>query len=79
MHIQSIYLDRNMYFPISFLLADILPILNREFLVVKIFENFISFLILDMTLFIEKKNNVGLFKLKNPINYKFFFCGIDSN
>jgi hypothetical protein len=78
-NIQSIYRGRKMYFPISFLSMAILPVLNKEFLLLKIFENFINIAVLDMNLFTEKKNNVGLFNLKDSLNYKFFFSGVDFN
>ena len=66
-----------MFFPINFLINDIMPVINREFLHVKFFKNCVKFSILDMNIFLEKKNAVGFFNLKEPLNYKFFFFGIN--
>jgi hypothetical protein len=60
------------YYPIYFFFNDVYPHISKNFLEVELYLSSIIFKILDMTLFLEKKTNIGFFNLKDPLNLRFF-------
>jgi hypothetical protein len=74
--VQFVSRGNNVYFPIIFILNDFKFCLsNKSF---KIFrsKNTLSFKVLDMNIFLERKTNVGFFNLKDKLNIKFFCSGL---
>jgi len=65
------------YFPIYFFFNDVYPYISKHFLEIELYNTSILFRILDMTLFLEKKTNVGFFNLKDPFCFRFFHNNID--
>lgn len=72
--IQSFFFKRYSFFPILFLVNDVLALTSR-FNYHFFFKDPGVFLLqfFDMNLFLEKKTNVGLFNLSGVLHYKFFF------
>jgi hypothetical protein len=72
-NIVSFFFRRFSFFPMSFLINDVLPLINKANYSYYL-EGFcftISFF--DMNLFLEKKNNLALFNLKNPLVSRLIF------
>ena len=64
------------FFPLFFLVNDLLPLTNINFLswfFNPTKHNIFILRFFDMNLFLEKKTNAGLYNLVNNLNYKFFF------
>jgi hypothetical protein len=74
-YIQLIIAKKDLYIFINFLFNDILPFCNKRYIIFNS-KNDISFKILDMNIFLEKKTHVGFFFLKEPFNMKFCFLGL---
>jgi len=65
------------FFFISFIVHDVLPYLNLKYLVVTISNDFnISLVISDLTLFTEKRTNLGFFGLRHALSCKFSYSGV---
>jgi hypothetical protein len=73
-YIQLIIAKKDLYIFINFLFNDILPFCNKRYIIFNS-KNDISFKILDMNIFLEKKTHVGFFNLKESLNMKFFCYG----
>ena len=73
--IQFLIKQAFMYTCICFLVQDVFPFLNQKYLEIEFYIDSIIFIILDMTLFTEKKINFGFFNLKHDLNCKFIFSG----
>jgi hypothetical protein len=74
-NIQLIIAKKDLYIFINFLFNDILPFCNKRYIIFNS-KNNISFRILDMNIFLEKKTHVGFFFLKESLNMKFYFYGL---
>jgi len=72
--IQSFFFKRQCFFPIFFLINDVLAVTSK-FNYHFFFKNSNVFMVqfFDMNLFLEKKTNIGLFNLSSFLNYKLFF------
>ena len=79
----QIVLKKNDIFPLlSFFVNDIFPVLDADYYSVNLIKgNLISyhFLLKDMNIFSEKKTNLGLFNLKDDLNFKFSFNSLKNN
>lgn len=73
-NIQLIIVKQDIYFFINFLFNDILPYCQQRYNVLR-FKNYITYVILDMNIFLEKKTHIGFFNLKNSLNMQFFCNG----
>jgi hypothetical protein len=60
------------FYPIYFFFYDVYPYISKNFLNIELYNSSILFRILDMTLFLEKKTNIGFFNLKDPFCFRFF-------
>lgn len=79
--VQTCFNVREVYFPIFFFVNDLLMFTSKSnFKVLHQFtlnKNIFIIPFFDMNLFLEKKTNLGLYNLKNYINFKFFIKGGD--
>jgi hypothetical protein len=75
-YINLIIAKKDLYIFINFLFNDILPFCNKRYLKFNS-RKYISFKILDMNIFLEKKTHIGFFFLKEPLYMKFFFSGLE--
>jgi hypothetical protein len=71
-YIQFNFIKKYIYYPLFFFANDIFYMINKSYIKINKNINFIEYSIIDMNFFIEKKNSVGFFNLKVPINFKFF-------
>jgi hypothetical protein len=74
--IQSIFLKKDMFFPIYFFFNDIIPYCNNRYFLLKR-DNLVMYTIFDMNIFLEKKTNLWFFNLKNDLNIQFLSSGVD--
>lgn len=68
------------FFLLSVFVNDLLSFSNKSFLqnsLPSLHSNVFYFKFLDLNIFLEKKTNVGLYNLKNSLNYKFTFVCLD--
>jgi len=68
--VQSLIKKKDLYFVLFFYINDIKPFVSKEFIQIKKKNNFFQITITDTTLFMEKKNNVGLFNLIDFLNLR---------
>jgi hypothetical protein len=73
--IQLICEGHNLFFPIIFLLNDFKFCLSPKSYTVARYHNILNFQVLDMSIFLERKTNVGFFNLKDTLNVKFYCFG----
>jgi hypothetical protein len=73
--IQFISKRNNVYFPIIFILNDFKFCLSNKSFTIARNRKTLSFKVLDMNIFLERKTNVGFFNLKDKLNIKFFCSG----
>jgi len=78
--VQLVLSKNDVYNTLLFFSNDILSFIDPLYIGVKHFEKAnrlycICYLIKDMNLFVEKKTNIGLFHLKDPLNIQLFFFG----
>lgn len=74
-NVQIILRKLDLSFPFSFIVNDIMPIIDNDYLYcnLKKLDYFIcNITIKDMNIFSEKKTNLGLFNLKDHFNLKFY-------
>lgn len=74
-NIQIVIRKTDLSFPFSFILNDVMPIIDNDYLYynLKKIDYFIcNVTIKDMNIFSEKKTNLGLFNLKDNFNLKFY-------
>lgn len=72
--IQSFFSGRFAFFPLFFIINDVLSITSSHNYHYFFYSPGVFFLqFFDMNLFLEKKTNVGLFNLRGFVNYKMFF------
>lgn len=79
----QIILKQNDVFPLlSFFVYDILPILDVDYYSINLIKSKLisyHFLIKDMNIFSEKKTNLGLFNLKDNLNFDLFFNSLNKD
>lgn len=76
-NVQSFFLGRLCFFPISFIVNDVLSLINKNNYSYHFYNSAFCMSFYDMNLFLEKKNNLGLFNLRNFLNYKIFFSNLN--
>lgn len=64
---------KEIYYVFFFFLNDIYSLISKKMIDIKKFKNYWEFVINDMNFFIEKKNSIGFFNLKDNITFKFMF------
>lgn len=72
-NIVSFFSKRFLFFPLHFLVNDVIASSNKN--TYGYYRDGLCFTMsfFDTNVFLEKKNNLGLFTLKNPLVVKFFF------
>ena len=78
--VQCFFYKSFSFFPLHFFLNDVLAVTDKQFFKFNFYLGSISFFLFsfyDMSIFIEKKTNIGFYNLKDPIYYKLFFTGTD--
>jgi hypothetical protein len=68
---------KDIYYVLYFFINDIYYIISKNAINIKKENNYWEFIINDMNFFIEKKNSVGFFHLKDYINFKILLNEID--
>ena len=71
--IEYSFYKRIMYFYLFFFVNDIYYMINKLNISNKKFSNYWEFIINDMNFFLEKKNSLGFFNLKDNLHYQFYF------
>jgi hypothetical protein len=80
----TIYLNvlkKETYSALFFLVNDILPFTGKGYIRKGVFSYSLSVLYMvlkDLTVFSDKKTNLGLFNLKNPLSLRLFVSGGDA-
>ena len=64
---------KDIYYVLFFFINDIYLLISKNAIKIKKKYNFWEFIISDMNFFIEKKNSIGFFNLKDYVNFQFFF------
>lgn len=64
---------KEIYYVLSFLINDIYFIISKKAIKIQKEYNYWNYTINDMNFFIEKKNSIGFFNLKDFVNFKFVF------
>lgn len=64
---------KEIYYIFFFFINDIYWLISKKSINIKKFPTYWEFLINDMNFFIEKKNSIGFFNLKDNIVFKFIF------
>jgi hypothetical protein len=72
--VQAVFVKNDMYFCLFFLLNDVIPFLSKKNILISKSARAITYSILDMNIFMDKKTNLGLFTLKDCINFKFILA-----
>jgi hypothetical protein len=77
-NIQSFFSGRFCFFPLFFLINDLLALTNsNHYKIFYLAFDSVSFSFFDLNLFLEKKTNVGLFSLRDCLNFRFIFSCSD--
>ena len=74
--IKNKYILKNLLFIIN----DVIPVTDKNYISCGLFSNKLQIYYLvfkDLNIFSEKKTNLGLFMLKNKLNFKMFCTGKD--
>jgi hypothetical protein len=75
-NIQLVIAKKDLYIYINFLFNDILPFCNKKYSILKGKRfNYITYIIKDMNIFLEKKTHIGFFYLNDLLNMKFYCSG----
>jgi len=69
----SFFKERFAHFPLLFLANDLLPFVGRQYFRHFFWMNEFNLSFFDMNLFLEKKNNLALYNLRDFLRYRFFF------
>ncbi len=80
--IQIILRHNDIFSLLSFFVYDVLPILDVDYYSVSLLKSSLisyHFLIKDMNIFSEKKTNLGLFNLKDNLNFDLFFNSFNND
>jgi hypothetical protein len=76
--IKIFFTARDVFYPIAFFLAELNPLLVPEYVEFVTYTHNSGIFIIrihDLTLFTDKKTNLGLFNLRHSLNMKFFIAG----
>jgi len=76
-YVQVFLKKYDIFFFFSFLSNDVLAFCNKQYIFFKFLKKNIYLILKDMTFFVEKKNNLGFFNLKDNLNIKLSFQGVD--
>jgi len=75
-NIQLIIAKKDLYIFLNFLFNDVLPFCKKRFSILKGKRyNYITYIIKDMNIFLEKKTHIGFFYLNDHLNLKFYCLG----
>ena len=83
-HNFTIFLNvpqKEAYSALFFLINDVLPFMGKNYVKKGIFSrslNILYMVLKDLTVFSDKKTNLGLFNLKNPLSLRLFVTGGDA-
>lgn len=79
--IVSIFTNIDMYPAIYFFVNDVQPFVNLKLARNYYFRSnsFFSLLFWDLNVFTEKKTNIGLYDLCDPLQFKIYFTGVKPN
>lgn len=79
--IQIILRKKDVFGLLHFFSNDIIPALDFFYLFDHNFNKNLTFCytLEDLNIFVEKKTSLGLFYLKHPLNFKFYFSGVDTS
>jgi len=72
--------NKYIYNIIRFILNDIIPVTDKGYLASGIFSdklNIFYIIFKDLSVFSEKKTNLGLFSLKSNLNFRLYCTGLD--
>jgi len=72
-NVVSFFSRRFLFFPLHFLVNDVIASSNKNTYGYYMDGLCFTMSFFDTNVFLEKKNNLGLFALKNPLVVKFFF------
>lgn len=64
---------KDIYYTLFFFVNDIYYLISKNSIKINKNLNFWEFTINDMNFFVEKKNSIGFFNLKDYVNFKFVF------
>lgn len=64
---------KEIYYILYFFINDIYFAISKNSVKIKKEHNYWDFIINDMNFFIEKKNSIGFFHLKDNVNFRFIF------
>lgn len=64
---------KDIYYVLFFFINDVYFLISKNMIKVKKEVDFWEFTINDMNFFVEKKNSIGFFNLKDSVNFKFIF------
>jgi hypothetical protein len=64
---------KEIYYMLFFFFNDIYSVISKNGIILKKELNCWIFVINDMNFFVEKKNSIGFFNLKDTVNFKFIF------
>lgn len=68
---------KDLFFVFSFFLNDIYFLIAKNVIIIKKEIDYLEYTITDMNFFIEKKNSIGFFHLKDNITFKFLFNNVN--
>jgi len=75
-------MKKEIYSTLFFLINDVFSLLGRSYLKKGVFsfsQNVLYMILKDLTIFSDKKTNLGLFHLKNDLSLRLFISGGDVN
>lgn len=72
-HVVSFFFRRGVFFPLHFLVNDVVALANKNSYGYFLDGSSFTMSFFDMNLFLEKKNNLALFNLRNPLVLRFDF------
>lgn len=78
--IQLLLKKIDMFFFLNIFINDVVPVLDKGLLISFLFSTELKaygLVVKDMSIFNEKKTNIGLFNLEHNLNMRIFFTGID--
>lgn len=75
--IRFMFLRQDLYHYITFFVHDTLPYLNQKYLAFDISDTFnISVVVRDISIFTDKRINLGFFELRHDLCGKFYLTGM---
>lgn len=75
----TFFLNNSCFFPLALFANDFLGFSSNDFFFFKCYNPKGSFFLkfTDMSIFLEKKNNLGFYYLNDPLQFKIFLTGTD--